>query len=320
MIKTIVCKSLVLIFFMSVNSLSNYAQSRSAASTDCKPEIDMGSLLNNVSVNGGLYIGKLYATCLPTPAKKSQTNYEYHPYDGGKLSTVLKSADGKTLNTFVWYGESISGLWELSRYEIAGGRDALKKLEPGNYTLDFALEDKVFQSFPFSVSTAQNKDPYNPKTLYLLNGMWKNYATLYAPNVDRFIQLTVWLRDPNNLGEFKPPPIQYRTRLIREKDKQVLAEGGGETSAINLTYNWQSYALSFRKPNAENTKDYTEFKLNEVLASDGNYTVELSLDGKPYSAYKFNVKNGRLNDVDVAAMRKEKYKIIIPLTAQTARN
>lgn len=293
---------------MFFNPFSNWAQNKK---TDCKPQIDIASLLNNISVNGPLYIGRLYATCLPIPERKSQTAYEYHPYDGGKLSSVLKTADGQTVNTFVWYGEQIAGLWELSRYEIIGGANELKKLNNGSYTLDFALEDKVFQTFTFSVSAAESKDPFNPKTVYLLDGMWQTYATLYAPKIDRFIQLSVWLRDVKSLGEFKPKPVPYRVRLIREKDKQVLAEGGEN---IVLSYNWQSYPLHFGRPGAEQTKDYTEFKLSEVMANDGNYIIEFALDAKPYASYKLSVKNGRLNDIDLAQMQKDKYKIIIPLT------
>jgi hypothetical protein len=307
MFKTIIFKSLILMSFMTFNSFSSFAQTKN---TDCQAQVDMGSLLNNISVNGGLSVGRLYATCLPMPVKKSQTSYEYHPYDGGKFSSVLKSADGQTINTFVWYGEQITGLWELSRYEIVGGANSLKKLTNGNYTLEFALEDKVFQTFPFSVSTVESKDPYNPKTVYLLDGMWQTYATLYAPKIDRFIQLNVWLRDPKNLGEFKPAPVQSGVRLIREKDKKVLAEG---SEKIVLAYHWQSYPLHFRKPNFEQTKDYSEFKLSEVTAIDGNYLIEFSLNGKPYSAYKLSVKNGRLNDFDLVQMQKDKYKIIIPL-------
>jgi hypothetical protein len=307
MFKTIISKSLILLSFVTFNSVSGLARNG-----DCQPQVDMGSLLNNLSVNGGLSVGRLYATCLPVPSKKSQTSYEYHPYDGGKFSSVLKSANGETINTFVWYGEQITGLWELSRYEIVGGANSLKKLNNGNYTLEFAIEDKVFQTFPFSVTTAESKDQFNPKTVYLLDGMWQTYATLYAPKIDRFIQLNVWLRDTKNVGEFKPDPVQYGVKLIREKDKKVLAEG---SEKINLAYYWQSYPIHFRQPNLDQTKDYTEFKLSEVTAIDGNYTIEFTLNGKPYSSYKLNVKNGKLNDYDLTQMQKEKYKIIIPLNS-----
>src|SRR6187551_865062 len=115
------------------------------AQKPCEPRVQMSSLLSGVDVNGGLFIDKMYARCLPAPAKKSASNYEYQPYDGGKFSSVLKDSKGQVVNTFVWYGENIQSLWEMSRYEVVGGPEALKKLSPGSYVLEFAVEDKVFQ-------------------------------------------------------------------------------------------------------------------------------------------------------------------------------
>jgi hypothetical protein len=104
-------------------------------------------LLDEVSVgyrDGRLQVGTLYAVCLPAPAQQSTSNYPYDPDGGGKLSTIVKTADGKTLNTYVWYAESIGGLWELSRYKVLGGYQAVKPLTAGNYLLEFAIEDKPF--------------------------------------------------------------------------------------------------------------------------------------------------------------------------------
>jgi hypothetical protein len=58
----------------------------------------------------------------------------------------------------------------MSRYEIMGGPEALKKLSPGSYVLEFAVEDKVFQQFPFSFTTKQSSDQFKPQTLYFLRG------------------------------------------------------------------------------------------------------------------------------------------------------
>jgi len=299
--------SLLFLGLCSLQSLTGFAQ-------NCEPTLSMPSLLNSVRVDGSLYIGKIYARCLPMPAKKSRTAYEYNPYDGGKFSTTLKNAGGQAINTYVWYGDQILSLWELNRFEVVGGPEAVKKLAPGNYSIDFAVEDKVFRTFPFSLSTKQSADQFRPETLYLLEGAWRDYAELYAPNLDRFIKLTVWLRDVNNLGGPKPPPVPVRVRLIREKDKQLLAETD-EGYRYSLTHRWQSFDLAFRKPNAKVTKDYSEFKLSEVTAIDGRYKFEMTVDDKPYLDYSFTVKNGKLNDIDLVQMRKEEYKIIVPLTA-----
>lgn len=299
--------SLLLIGLFTLMFVPGYAQS-------CDPQVNTASLLNSVNVDGALRLGKMYAKCLPMPAKKSTTAYEYNPYDGGKFSTTLKDAGGQTVNTYVWYGEHILSIWEFNRYEVVGGPAAVKKLAQGNYSLEFAIEDKVFQTFPFSFTAKESSDQFRPQTLYLLEGAWRDYALLYAPNVDRFIKLTVWLRNLNNLGAPKPPPVPVRVRLIREKDNQTLAETD-DNYKLNLTHKWQSIDLPFRKPNAATIKDYSEFKLSEVIANDGRYKFEMTFDEKPYSDYSFTVKNGKLNDIDLVQMRKEEFKIIIPLTA-----
>src|SRR6185436_4271055 len=136
--------TVALLLMMLASTVSGVAQG-------CEPKIDMGALLNNVRVSGALYIDSLYARCLPKPSKASSSNFEYNPYDGGKLSSVLKDKNGQVVNIFVWYGHNVQSLWEMERYEIVGGAQALKKLAPGGYTLEFAIEDKTFQKFPFSV-------------------------------------------------------------------------------------------------------------------------------------------------------------------------
>jgi len=276
----------------------------------CEPKIDMGALLNNVKVSGALYIDSLYARCLPRPAKASNSNFEYNPYDGGKLSSVLKDKNGQVVNTFVWYGHNIQSLWEMERYEIVGGAQALKKLAPGSYTLEFAIEDKVFQKFPFSVTTRESNDQFRPETLYILDGAWSDYAELYSPNLDRFMQLFVWLRNDAGLNDAKPRPAPFHIRLIRESDKKVLAEDS--QGKLNLTPAWNQYKLSFDRAGGGEG----EFKLNEVLAVDGKYRIDLELDGKPRSSYSFTVAGGKLNGLDLVAMRKENFRVIVPLSAK----
>lgn len=284
----VLCAGCLCLFF---NLATARAQQPAAA---CQPRVRMKTLLDNVRVGGrgGLSLGNFYAECLPDPARRSQTNYAYNPYDGGKLSAVLKASNGQPLHTYVFYAEKITTLWELSRYEVVGGPQAVKPLAVGSYTLEFALEDKVFQRFPFSVSTVESKDVYRPETLYLLDGPWSDYAELYFPKPERFTQLWVWLRDKENAGVRQPKQIQYTLKLVRERDGKLLAEGGGETSAMSLKPQWTGYKLSFR-PLVVPSGGSSEFHASELLASDGDHRIELSLDGKPYASYRVTIKGGK---------------------------
>jgi hypothetical protein len=283
--------------FLAACLLALPASSVSAQTPCAGPRVRMKTLLDGVQVvgDGRLSIEKLYAVCLPDPVRRGETNYAYNPYDGGKLSTTLKSSNGQSLNTYVWYAEKIGGLWELSRYEVVGGPKAVKQLTPGSYTLEFAVEDKVFQRFPFSFSTVEGKDVYRPSTINLVDGPWANYAEIYFPKPDRFTQLWVWLRDKDNSGP-RPRSTPHELKLVRESDGKTLAVGDG--SALILRPDWEGFKLSFRPPGGP-----AEFPAAEILKADGVYRAELSLDGKPYGSYRFRVKGGKF-ERDAAEARE----------------
>jgi len=296
--RTWTARLLLLSLFAACGHASAAWAARAQAQAACgAPRVRMKTLLDGVGVGAGgrLSLGRLYAVCLPEPARRSETNYAYHPYDGGKLSAVLKSSNGQALNTFVWYAEKISGLWELSRYEVVGGPQAVKALAPGSYALEFAVEDKVFQRFPFSVSTAEGKDPYRPQTVYLLDGPWGDYAELYFPKPDRFTQLWVWLRDKENTGP-RPREVQYELKLVRESDGKTLA---GDSGALRLETQWAGLKLSFNPAGVPPRT--AEFHASELLKADGVYRIELSLGGRPYGVYRVAVKGGKFQRDDAAA-------------------
>ena len=294
--------------------LFSVGAARAQAQGACQPRVRVKTLLDNVQVGGrgALSIGKLYAECLPEAARRSQGNYGYNPYDGGKLSATLKASNGQPLNTYVFYAEKITSMWELGRYEVVGGPQAVKPLAVGSYSLDFAIEDKVFQRFPFSVSTVESKDVYRPETIYLLDGPWSDYAELYFPKPDRYTQLWVWLRDRENAGA-QLREVQYTLRLVRERDGKLIAEGGGATSAMRLRPQWVGYKLSFR-PLSVPAGGSSEFHASELLASEGDHRIELSLGGKPYATYRVNVKGGKFQRDPAHA--REAANALMPLESE----
>jgi hypothetical protein len=275
---------------------------------ECPPHIQMKTLLDDLGIgeNGALFVGKLYGECLPDPVRQSPSGLPYNPYDGGRLSSVVKASNGQAVATYVWYAEKIATLWELSRYETLGGPAGAKPLGVGSYTLEFFIEDRLIQRFPFTVSSVESADPYHPGTLLVLDGPWRDYAELYFPNPNRYTQLWVWLRD---LNAPKPPrERRYDLRLLREKDGALLAEGGGSSSALRLEPRWLGYKLSFR-PLSVPAGGSGEYHAAAALAADGSYRIELNVDGKAYARYRFEVSGGRLvrpkGEAEAAASAKQ---------------
>ena len=262
------------------------------AKSTCTPGVSFWNLLDEVRIgyrDGRLGIGRVYAVCLPAPARQSASNYPYDPDGGGKLSTVVKSADGTVLNTYVWYAENISGLWELSRYKVVGGYEAVKPLTPGKYVLEFALEDKPFYRFPVTVVQLKNDDPYQPAgDRYFIEGPWNEYGNIFYQRNDpqSVLKFTTWVQD--KAGRQSKNSVPYDVKIVSARDGRVLATDSG---SLRLEPRWLKADLLFKAaggdPNAY-------FKAGELLAADGRYSVRLTLDNKPYGEYPFVVKGGRI--------------------------
>lgn len=258
----------------------------------CTPGVSFWKLLEEVRIgysDGRLNMGRMYAVCLPAPAKQSTSNYPYDPDGGGKLSTMVKTADGKLLNTYVWYAESIGGLWELSRYKVLGGYEAVQPLAAGNYLLEFAVDDKPFYRFPFSVAVIKSDDPYAPAgNRYFIEGAWNDYGNLYYQRNDpqSILTFTTWVQD--KAGHQNKNAVPYDMKLINTRDGRVLAVNDG---ALRLEPRWGKAALNFRT-NGGGANAY--FKAGDLLKEDGRYTVRLNINNKPYGEYPFVVKGGRI--------------------------
>lgn len=263
-----------------------------AVQTSCTPGITYWSLLESVEVgyaDGRLNLGRLYAVCLPPPAKQSTSAYAYDPDVGGKLTTLIKSADGKILNTYVWYGESIGGLWELSRYKVLGGYQWIKPLTAGNYLLEFAAEDKPFYRFPFSVVEGKNEDPYQPAgARYYIQGAWNEYGNIFYQRNDPEspLRFTTWVQ--NMRGVNNKTGVPYDLKLINLKNGLVVGQDSG---TLLLQPRWLKADLLLRP--AEATKG-SYLKAAELLREDGRYVFRLTMDGKSYGDYAFDVKGGRI--------------------------
>jgi len=262
------------------------------APISCTPGVSFWSLLGAVDVgstDARLHIDKLYATCLPAPKAPSNSNYAYSPDEGGKLATNIKDADGQTLATYVWYAESISGLWGLSSYKVLGGVDGAKPLAPGKYVLEFTADGAPFYRFPFAVAAADNDDPYQPPgKRYFIEGPWNEYGNIFYRRNDpeSSLRFTTWVQDraTHPLQQTQP----YEVQLVRVRDGQVLGTDKGE---LHADRQWKQLDALLR-PSGGDGNSY--MKAKDLLHEDGAYRVRFVLNGKPYGTYPFTVSGGAI--------------------------
>jgi hypothetical protein len=288
---------------------AGFAQKKSGLPGNCRPGVSKASILSALKVDGKLRIGTLEVSfnCAAGVSKDLASEYvNFEPYQGPKFVTDLKNSRGTVINSFAWYGRGdyFRGV-QMSRYEIVGGNEALRELAAGDYTLEFSLDNKVFQTFPFSVITKQSSDIYRPGLIYLLEGGWRDEAILESTGC-----LNFRLRANYELAAAKPTPVSYSLRVVREKDKKLIAEDwGGKLILENF---WKFYRVCLNRPDRETTGDFTTLKLKEIAAVEGIYLLNLSYDGKPYATYKLIVKNGKINGEELA--EKSNARFTLPAT------
>jgi len=261
------------------------------APASCAPGVSFWSLLGAVDVgdtDARVHIDKLYAVCLPPPKAPSTSNYAYSPDEGGKLATQVKDANGQVLATYVWYAESIGGMWELSNYKVLGGYESTKPLAPGNYTLEFQADGAAFYRFPFAVAVADSNDPYAPPgKRYFVEGPWHEYGNLFYQRNDpeSSLQFTTWVQDRTTHPPHSTTP--FALTLVRVSDGKTL---GTEKGELHADRQWRKLEIDVHRPGSAN-----EFlKAKGVLQQDGDYRFDLRIGDKPYGSYAFTVAGGAI--------------------------
>ena len=213
-----------------------------------------------------------------------------------KGTIVVRKADGTALYRQEWHAETIREPYYLVSQQTPvnsqTGETAYEmKLDPGEYALDFLLEDTKFYTFPFSVKKNAPSDPFAGGPYYTLEGDWQDWAYLFNvdANPDQNLDFKVFLRhtDPNK----REKEFKVDVRIVRDKDKKLMCGGPGGLTTFTLNHTWIRYAIMMSHP--EGKAKYGEyFKARDLLAVDGDYTITMDMNGSVAGVWKLSVKNG----------------------------
>lgn len=270
-----------------------------AAAQDYPPGLVYSTLLNGVKIihtTGQFTLDRLQATFLPE-AHSETSIYPYNPDDGGKLWAILSAGNGSQIYRFDFFADDFHPpYWLLNSYVATDlrtgevlGTSYVDLAAPNDYVLDFYLASGRFYTFPFSISKLSGSDPFAGGDYYFLNGPWEDWAYMYYRDADpnNGIQFKVWLR----LYEHAPPR-DVKPEIEVRRDGDLVATTRQMT--ISPHHTWNRYEFDLVYP-MENTSGGAYFKARDLLASDGDYTLTLKLDGEEYGTWHFKVIDGKLN-------------------------
>ncbi|HNQ14474.1 MAG TPA: hypothetical protein PKM58_02860, partial [Pyrinomonadaceae bacterium] len=99
----------------------------------------------------------------------------------------------------------------------------------------------------------------------------------------------IWLREKG----FKNPDHKVGVRVTRDAGGKVICQSR-ENVTHNFQHDWVRYEFDMVNPPVT-TSEGAHFKAKDLLAVDGAYTLRMTIDGKEYGIWKFEVAGGKLN-------------------------
>ncbi len=219
--------------------------------------------------------------------------------EGAKGTIRLSKADGTGLYEWDWTEELVKKPYSLLSLDsrirpLPAGEVVYSQVDlktAGDYVLDFFVEGKQFFTFPFSVSISKPDDPFLGGELYFLEGAWSDWGYMYMYNADPEQNLTwkIWLRHRQHDEATKYHDLELA--VTRDKDGKLMCVSRENTSH-NLPRVWTRVAMDLVNPPVK-TSGGEYFKAKDLLATDGGYTLEMKVDGKPYGTWKMEVADGK---------------------------
>ena len=162
--------------------------------------------------------------------------------------------------------------------------------ETGKYKMDFYLEDKKFYTFPFEVTKLTSSDPFDGGPLYFLEGDWSRWAYLYYAdaNPERPLVWKIWLR---NKGMEINKDAVIKIELAKEGSAPIAVSR--KSTSHRLRQQWTRIEFDFVRP-VEGVSDGEMIRAKDLLKTDGNYTVKMTINNDLYGIWKFSVSGGKI--------------------------
>ncbi|MEM8734823.1 MAG: hypothetical protein AAGG44_11400, partial [Planctomycetota bacterium] len=156
--------------------------------------------------------------------------------------------------------------------------------EPGDYVLTFRGGGRVMTQFPFRAYVVRNKDEFDPRTAWYLDGPWGDWAYAYArlrDKADATVQFRMWAKRVSFDGPTETD--QYTVELV--KDRDVIA-----VSRTNYcgTQKWQALDFEMTLPASKGGRHFTARQLG---AQDGEYQFLVRKNESLHAVYRLQVQD-----------------------------
>ena len=174
----------------------------------------------------------------------------------------------------------------FNRMESRGLHREFKFSEPGDYVATYRANGQAMTTVPFSIEFAKNEDQFDPKTHVYANGLWDQWAYLFASvnaGPEANPQVHFWVRKKSFLPN--PDADKYSVELRKDGDVVAVSENGFSSSK-----KWQFLRLKLMHPASKGGR---ALKIKELNGRDGTYQLIVQRNDELYAAFEFDVRGGK---------------------------
>lgn len=284
-----------LLVFVNLAAANNQTSKASPPAKDSAqaypPGIMFSTLLDNVTLlarDGTFRLGnKMQNVFMPDGSTGKAVVYRGNDKEFGVWNWKLDTFGLKPPYKLFGFQQPLNP--DGSRFDIT----QLKLNKPDEFRIDFFIGDKKFFTFPFSIRAVEPADPFDGNTIYLADGAWNDWGYLYYADADPSQNLAwkIWMREDTH----KRPSHKVRVEVVRDKDKKLICQSR-ENTTHSFRNEWVRQAFDLVNPPVK-TSGGAYFKAQDLLATDGGYTLTMKIDEKIYGTWKFEVAGGKFKQV-----------------------
>lgn len=178
------------------------------------------------------------------------------------------------------------------------GPGFVKLKEPGKYTMAFRSGNQFLTTYPFTLHLYEGGDALNPIRKWYLDGYWPNLAYFSRPVDEQDKQLTFswWTSQRDVPGGAKG--ARCTVHLVR--DGKEVANGG--SPVIISSNQWTSFSSDLVQPKDAGGK---HFNLSMLTQQDGEYSMEVRMNGATVKSYTLNVRDGKVEPLKFSQLGYE---------------
>ncbi len=213
----------------------------------------------------------------------------FPPKNYSKLEFEISDASGKILYNS---GLRIQKWDNIKIFDgvIANGPGIVHLKQAGDFVISININGKAVTRLPFKMTIEKSNDPYNPSTNYYREGPWKNlgYFSFDPDKPDYILNFNWW----TCLRELPANNKQAKITVHILKGNTEVAQS--QSTVIASNKNWQPLYASLVVPNKNGTNWFT---FNSLTKEDGNYSVVLKADDKPFKTFTFSVSGGKVKEL-----------------------